>query len=213
MIFGVKMGYFSYPHALWLTTTIKGHSLISGFAVLCLMLSSMALADESPDVEQDCGKSEIRYVDDPSLTRAERLMRMEQAFFDSVNRFEACELSQQSSASDGNAGGDSGAGTDGGAGAATATASQEMQGTEAETFPDSSSDQASPENETEIPPGHNTSTASADNGAIPEDIPAANNDDAIAAQIRLAAENETDPEIREKLWNEYRKYKGMKVVE
>lgn len=201
------MGYFSHPHTRRLTT----NSCISGFAMLCLMLSSMAVADESQDAEQDCGKSEIRYVDDPSLTRAERLMRMEQAFFDSVNRFEACELSQQSSSSDGSAGGDSGAGTDGGA--ATATASQEMQGTEAETFPESSSDQASPQNETEIPAGQNTSTASADNGAIPEDIPAANNDDAIAAQIRLAAENETDPEIREKLWNEYRKYKGMKVVE
>ncbi|MEX0615839.1 MAG: hypothetical protein WD177_08020, partial [Methylophaga sp.] len=62
-------------------------------------------------------------------------------------------------------------------------------------------------------PGTTQSPASARNGAIPEDIPAANNDDAIAAQIRLAAESETDPEIREKLWNEYRKYKGLKVVE
>lgn len=205
------MGYFSHPH--WLTTTIKGHNYITGLAMLCLMLSSTAAGEESQDAEQDCGQSEIHYVDDPSLTRSERLMRMEQAFFDSVNRFEACELSQQSSSSGGSAGNDSGTGTDGGDGAATATASQEMQGTEAQTFPDSSPDQASPESETEIPFGQNTATASADNGAIPEDIPAANNDDAIAAQIRLAAENETDPEIREKLWNEYRKYKGMKVVE
>lgn len=90
-----------------------------------------------------------------------------------------------------------------------------MQGTEeeAETFLDSPSGQGSVDEETEIPPGQNTAPASADNGAIPEDIPQANNDDAVAAQIRIAAENETDPDIREKLWNEYRKYKGMQVVE
>jgi hypothetical protein len=48
-------------------------------------------------------------------------------------------------------------------------------------------------------------------GASPEDIPAANNDDAVAAQIRLAAELEKDPIKKEKLWNEYRKYKGLPV--
>jgi hypothetical protein len=31
----------------------------------------------------------------------------------------------------------------------------------------------------------------------------------IAAQIRLAAEIEKDPIKKEKLWNEYRKYKGL----
>ena len=51
------------------------------------------------------------------------------------------------------------------------------------------------------------------NGAVPEDIPPADNDSAFEAQIRIAAENETDPEIREKLWNEYRKYKGLAVKE
>jgi hypothetical protein len=47
------------------------------------------------------------------------------------------------------------------------------------------------------------------NGKLPEDIPTAQNDDALAAQIRYAAENETDPVKREQLWNEYRKYKGL----
>ena len=48
-------------------------------------------------------------------------------------------------------------------------------------------------------------------GALPEDIPDANNDDVVAAQIRLAAEIERDPVKKEKLWNEYRKYKGLPV--
>ena len=47
------------------------------------------------------------------------------------------------------------------------------------------------------------------NGELPEDIPSAKNDDALAAQIRYAAENETDPVKRKQLWNEYRKYKGL----
>ena len=34
------------------------------------------------------------------------------------------------------------------------------------------------------------------------------NDDVVARQIREAAESETDPELKEKLWAEYRKYKA-----
>ena len=43
----------------------------------------------------------------------------------------------------------------------------------------------------------------------PEDIPPTDNDDAVATQIRLAAEIEKDPVKKDKLWNEYRKYKGL----
>jgi hypothetical protein len=42
---------------------------------------------------------------------------------------------------------------------------------------------------------------------IPEDIPDGSDDDVVARQIREAAMAETDPELREKLWEEYRKYK------
>ncbi len=44
--------------------------------------------------------------------------------------------------------------------------------------------------------------------SVPEDIPDARDDDIIARQLREAAMNETDPELREKLWEEYRRYKG-----
>lgn len=43
--------------------------------------------------------------------------------------------------------------------------------------------------------------------AIPEDIPDAKDDDIIARQLREAAMAEDDPELKEKLWEEYRKYK------
>ncbi len=41
----------------------------------------------------------------------------------------------------------------------------------------------------------------------PKNIPDGRDDDVIARQIREAAEKETDPELREKLWKEYIEYK------
>ena len=45
-------------------------------------------------------------------------------------------------------------------------------------------------------------------GQIPDDIPDATDDDIIARQLREAAMQETDPELKEALWDEYRRYKG-----
>lgn len=47
----------------------------------------------------------------------------------------------------------------------------------------------------------------------PEDIPSGNDDDIVARQLREAAMREPDPDIREALWNEYRKYKGIEIPE
>jgi hypothetical protein len=43
---------------------------------------------------------------------------------------------------------------------------------------------------------------------VPADIPDGSDDDVVARQIREAAMKEKDPELREKLWDEYRKYTG-----
>ena len=43
----------------------------------------------------------------------------------------------------------------------------------------------------------------------PDDIPSGNDDDVVARQLREAAMREPDPAVREKLWDEYRKYKGL----
>lgn len=51
------------------------------------------------------------------------------------------------------------------------------------------------------------------NGKLPEDIPSADNDSVLEAQIRQAAIDETDPELKKRLWNEYRRYKGLPQVE
>ena len=42
---------------------------------------------------------------------------------------------------------------------------------------------------------------------IPEDIPDARDDDIIARQLREAAMQEEDPVLKEKLWEEYKRYK------
>lgn len=41
---------------------------------------------------------------------------------------------------------------------------------------------------------------------IPPDIPTSVDEDVLARQLREAAMNESDPELREKLWEEYRRY-------
>ncbi len=43
----------------------------------------------------------------------------------------------------------------------------------------------------------------------PDDIPVTVDDDIIARQLREAALAEEDPVLRERLWEEYRKYKGL----
>lgn len=43
----------------------------------------------------------------------------------------------------------------------------------------------------------------------PEDIPSGRDDDVVARQLREAAMREPDPELREKLWDEYRNYTGL----
>jgi hypothetical protein len=43
----------------------------------------------------------------------------------------------------------------------------------------------------------------------PEDIPSGRDDDVVARQLREAAMNEPDPELRERLWEEYRNYTGL----
>lgn len=43
---------------------------------------------------------------------------------------------------------------------------------------------------------------------VPADIPDGRDDDIVARQLREAAQMEQDPELREKLWDEYRKYKN-----
>lgn len=201
-------------------------SFILKFILIYHAVVVSTFADESLSSGIDCSEISINYADNPDLTRAERIAAMEAAFYDSVNRFETCNLSNssqvssQSASQSDNSGSGSGSGESDGSelsgdnennnaeGTFESVASSVLTGTEIDVEPpelDSSFESDTETSDTEV-----TALSSAGaNGAIPEDIPEANNDDAVAAQIRLAAELEKDPEKKEKLWDEYRKYKGI----
>lgn len=57
------------------------------------------------------------------------------------------------------------------------------------------------------PDSSNGSGEEGDQTDTPADIPDGNDDDVVARQLREAAEKETDPELKAKLWEEYRRYK------
>jgi len=201
-------------------------SFILKFILIYHAVAISAFADDSLSSGIDCSEISINYADNPDLTRAERIAAMEAAFYDSVNRFETCNLSNSSQASSQSAsqssnlgsGSDSGSGESDGSestgdnnnteGTFESVASSVLTGTEIDVEPpelDSSFESDTEASDTEV----TALSSGGANGAIPEDIPEANNDDAVAAQIRLAAELEKDPEKKEKLWDEYRKYKGI----
>lgn len=56
--------------------------------------------------------------------------------------------------------------------------------------------------------GYSKTAQQKGSSTTPADIPDGGDDDIVARQLREAAEKETDPALREKLWDEYRKYKN-----
>ncbi len=186
----------------------------------------------------DCTKVSIDYLNDPNLTREERIALMDRALMKSLSEFDACQTAQSSN-SGGGGGGAAGAGDGGGSGAGEgggsgsmggqkSFAAQDMTGTETAPADNASGANAagsvaeagerqgegnsSQADEAESDSTRTETARALDNGKIPEDIPPADNDSVLEAQIRRAAINEKDPKIKKKLWNEYRKYKGLPQV-
>ena len=58
-----------------------------------------------------------------------------------------------------------------------------------------------------MPTNRNPAPTPGASGPVPEDIPDAKDDDIIARQLREAANQESDPILKEKLWDEYRRYR------
>lgn len=92
-------------------------------------------------------------------------------------------------------------------------ASQSLTGTlpkqEAKSTLEAESEQEDGEKLSSI---ENIDVSALGNGKLPEDIPSVDNDSVLEKQIRAAAMAEKDPEIKAKLWNEYRKYKGLPLA-
>lgn len=168
---------------------------------------------------QDCLEFVLQASDDPSLTREERIAKLDRALLAALNQSDLCQ-------SAGVANGDKAG--EGMSGAVAGGSPGEKGDSALESVPagdirgDAPADQtvdaqntaksqasavinANPANES----GPEVDVAS--NGKPPEDIPPAENDDIIAKQLRQAAMQETDPETKAKLWNEYRRYKNLPV--
>jgi len=171
-------------------------------------------------VIDDCTDISVNYLNSPKMTQQEKIERMDKALFHSLNKYEGCQRSYANSVSSGSGAGNSQDGSNGTEGSngtvSSSTASSDMSGTETPSTQQASTGDIS---DNAINPGSesdNTDKAEAirntqktGTGKIPDDIPSVDNDSVLEAQIRHAAMIESDPVIKEKLWNEYRKYKGL----
>lgn len=202
------------------------YMVICGFICHFFVYQTAAYSQESMGESIDCTDVTVDYADDLTLSREERLRLMDEAFLKSLNKFELCQSAKKKKEAGGAAGGgekgaEDGSGDTGGETGTTSTtgesvASSAMSGTETQADPPSAGSveagksgtlQRSQDRDKADKTGRGKMARS--NGKPPEDIPSAENDDVLAAQIRYAAEKETDPVKKKRLWNEYRKYKGL----
>ena len=180
------------------------------------VLYSTGYTQESLELSVDCANVQIDYSDDPTLTRGERIHKMDKSLSKSLDNFKLCN--QETKKIETNVANDN----SGGAGEATGNSKAENMGeaiassTISGTELPAAKDDAQEESEDSLAlqtinnkNGNYQGSVSTENGKHPDDIPSANNDSALAAQIRRAAVNETDPIKRKLLWDEYRKYKGL----
>ena len=194
------------PNSDTLLPTLCPHcyALLSVCWMLLLGLSSSSvLAAEAITQSHDCSEIEVQADIDPELSRDENLQRLSEMFYESLNTVTHCQNTSDSATS-------------------ASTAASDISGTEAEESTFESDENTSEMDGSEAGysemDGGEVENSDSDSGMdntsgtkSPDDIPAADNDSVFEKQIREAAENESDPEIRERLWNEYRKYKGLPV--
>lgn len=195
------------------------------FGILAFISSGCAAQGTSSETvtAQDCAKVALQYLDNELLTREEKIALLDQTLLRAVNNIESCP---STSATNNQA-------VSGGVQGTENATSEGIQETEnrvgkavVESIPasDIQGDAPLPEEEQDEQTiaDHETTTREPDkayrkpakpNGKLPEDIPEAQSDDIIAQQFRQAAIEETDPEIKARLWNEYRRYKGLPVSE
>jgi len=157
------------------------------------------------DAVDDCADSSVSYEETSGLTREEKIHLMDQALLNSLNKYERCQNRQLNAAANDVA-------NEAESGSERSTASSEMTGT-SKSADGELQDQAAAADPEALAQRKNVKVKKVlGSGKIPDDIPPADNDSVLEEQIRQAAIHETDPVIKEKLWNEYRKYKGLPVT-
>ena len=121
---------------------------------------------------------------------------------------------KRASAGGGGAGGAGGAGGVGGGGAGGGAAgeagSESSQGDQTADAGEATGDSPNAPTGSGRVPGRQDDDSELQE-RVPADIPDGRDDDIVARQLREAAMNEEDPELRERLWDEYRRYKGIRT--
>ena len=190
----------------------------------------------------DCTKIEIKIDEQAGpLTAAERSALIDKAFYESLSRFDRCQAALLSGGGANSGQTAAGAGGGGGAEGENnqSVASQSLKGTTTEAKTKENTEDVSVQSVASqsltgtLPKQEAKSTLEAESeledseklssledinasaigsGKLPDDIPPVDNDSVLERQIRAAAMAENDPEIKAKLWNEYRKYKGLPLT-
>ena len=163
------------------------NSFAAGCCLLCMPISGIGASFA------DCAGVIDDNIEGLLLTRDEKIALLEQRYYESLAAFNECLNTGVADSTDSSSGGEAGAAMN--AVVIESIPITGIRGTEP-AAPDSEIN-AADENVPEL------------TGKIPEDIPLADNDSALQAQIRRAAMNEQDPIIKERLWDEYRKHKGL----
>jgi hypothetical protein len=171
-------------------------------------------------------------------TRAEKTASMDKQLFAALGEFDELLLkeeekvssrvpSQRESGGSGRAGtsgssgdsaetGESGDGTGDQAGSGTTSADAGEIGSSSVQSGQATGDGTTPGTQSNVGAGAGAGDADIDHsayGAPGGKLPPPQDDDIVARQLREAAEKETDPELKKKLWEEYWKYKGVKKGE
>ena len=182
------------------------------FAETCRSVSSHS--NESIPADIPCGEFKTALTSSAGIdiqhetTDGEKTAAMVGQFNDSLGEFDEKLLREQDrvkarkplSTSANSAGGGAVGGSDGEAGGESA---QDSADGEAEHEGQQSDQQGSDQTAT----GARGTSSRGKQSTAPPDIPDGSDDDVIARQLREAAEKETDPELKKKLWEEYRRYK------
>ena len=167
---------------------------------------STAYTQDSLEIVLDCTDVHIDYSDDPTLTRGERIHSMDMSLTNSLNKFELCQTEKERLESNDNSGGSvSSASNSEDVKEESSIASSTISGKELSSIGNSIGDatESSSVEHAISKKSQYGSNLSVSNGKIHDDIPSADNDSMLAAQIRHAAENEDDPIKKELLWKEY----------
>ena len=193
------------------------YEVIKIFLILSLFKTNLIATENSTN---SCENLSVDYEENEFLTQREQLDLMDTALLMSIENFDECIADKSKKiknnsikAVDDNNARDSNEVR----GTSINNAQYKNDGFEQsfsadieESFKPESENQESASNNNLIM-SNEVSEVSGSNGKIPDDIPLDDNDDVLARQIKNAALNEADPEKQKKLWDEYRKYKNLKI--